>query len=86
VIGNRIFHLSTLITKFMSKNSRAKRDKRKKSRNKLRGTPFSSDLVGLDHNQVMKGLQKLFDPAKLTVPALVNADITSFYRSISEMR
>jgi hypothetical protein len=69
----------------MSKNSKARRDNKKKSRNKLSRQPSGNRLAELSHHKVTKGLQQLFDPRKLTVPAELNEDIRFFCRSISEI-
>jgi hypothetical protein len=68
----------------MSRNSKAKRDKQKKAQKKRNPAPTTSNVRALDVFQVTKGLQKLFDPSKLTTPIELNDDIRAFCRTISE--
>lgn len=63
----------------MSKNSKAKRDKKKKVA-KRTGPVLSQ---GLDTQQIEAELQDLFDPQKLTTPVEINADIAAFCRKVS---
>ena len=68
----------------MSRNSKAKRDKKKKARRKGNPQSSTSNARPLDPFQVPKRLQNLFDPSKLIAPIELNDDIRSFCRSISE--
>ena len=68
----------------MSRNSKAKRDKKKKTQKKRNPPTPTSNARPLDVFQVTKGLQTLFDPSKLTVPIELNSDIQSFCKTISD--
>jgi hypothetical protein len=68
----------------MSRNSKAKRDKKKKARRKLNPPTSTSNARPLCAFEVPNGLQDLFHPSKLTAPVELNDDIRSFCRSISD--
>jgi hypothetical protein len=68
----------------MSRNSKAKRDKKKKARKKPNPPSSTSNARPLYSFEVLKGLQDLFKPSKLTAPVALNDDIRSFCRSISD--
>lgn len=62
----------------------AKRDKRKKAEKKIQNNIKNSQTKELSHNEIYDGLQKLFDPLKLTVPKSINHDIKIFCKTISD--
>jgi len=63
----------------VSKNSKLKRDKKKKSqkKNNVNSKAFDPIKASIDIN-------KLFDPKKLTTPKTINNDISTFCKKISD--
>src|SRR5829696_7498692 len=68
----------------MSRNSKAKRDKKKKAHRKPNPPSSTSNARSFYAFEVPKALKELFDPSKLTAPVELNDDIRSFWRSISD--
>ena len=62
----------------------AKRDKRKKAEKKIQNNLKSSQAKELSQVEIQNGLQKLFDPLKLTTPKSINHDIKIFCKTISD--
>ena len=62
----------------------AKRDKRKKAEKKIQNNLKNSQAKELSQVEIQNGLQKLFDPLKLTTPKSINHDIKIFCKTISD--
>lgn len=68
----------------MSKNSKAKRDKKKVVQRK-RSALLAATRIDFDNPKaVQRGLNRLFDPKLLTTPKAVNSDILKFCSTVSE--
>jgi hypothetical protein len=62
----------------------AKRDKKKKAEKKIQNNIKNSQAKELSQVEIQNGLQKLFDPLKLTAPKSINHDIKIFCKTISD--
>lgn len=66
----------------MSKNSKAKRDKKKKAEKK--GSSASGQIKPMSMAAIQAGLDNLFNPNKLTYPKSINDDLVKFCKNIRD--
>jgi hypothetical protein len=69
----------------MGRNSKARRDRKKKARKPATLKSNTYSPMSLDYHQAMRELDRLIDPSKLTVPTEINEDIEKFCETISEV-